>query len=401
MARIPVPCVGSTTFDPATRVHDAQARAEALSLLASNDLAAAIKAWFQLPADDTWTYHAVTAVTLPQVQHIIGLGGRNGLHAWYGSASPYASPEAGDPTPPLPPPPPRPDIDDYIRIFQSSSLTSSALKALAANAKKASLRASVAAHLASKRFIHPGATHLNIPKKKKPTASHVPPNIYLDFWEWSCRNLEWCGPCPEAEARPQQSHHVLPIFMHHFGCAVPSYESLEILRLVAAGRTVVDVGSGNGYWTFMLRLHGLPSVVPIDNAQSEWRASWVSDTVISDGAKWLAQPQNAYGADMVLLMVYPVVGGGLAGGVEGSFTRQLVKAFKGDTLAVVGTQNRNGYTSFSDMTFDEYMDREQPAWTKVVQIPLPSFAGKDEALYVYQRGDRAAKLAATPGTSPA
>lgn len=388
-----MPCVGSPTFDPATRVHDAQARTEALSLLANHDLAAAVKAWFQLPADDTWTYHAITAVTLPQVQHIIGLGGRNGLHAW------YASPDGPDPTAPLPPPP-QPDIDDYIRIFRPSTLTSSALKALGANARKASIRSSVAAHLAAKRFIHPGAAHLNIPKKK-PAAKDVPPNIYLDFWEWSCRNLEWCGPCPEAEARPQQSHHVLPIFMHHFGCAVPSYESLEVLRLVAAGRTVVDVGSGNGYWSYMLRLHGLPNVVPVDNAQSDWRASWVSDTVISDGSKWLAQPRNANGADMVLLMVYPVVGGGVAGGVQGGFTRDLVKAFKGDTLAVVGTQNRNGYTSFSDMTFDEYMHREQPSWTKVVQIPLPSFAGKDEALYVYQRGDRAAKLAATPGTSPA
>lgn len=394
MARKPVPCVGSPTFDPTTRVKDADARAEALSLLARDDLAAAIKVWFQLPGNDTWTYHAITAVTLPQVQHIIGLGGRNGLHAWYGP------PDGGDePKAPLDPPP-RPDIDDYVRVFQPSSLTSSALKALGANAKKGSIRSGVAAHLTSKRFIHPGAAHLNIPKKK-PAAKDVPPNIYFDFWEWSCRNLEWCGPGPESEARPQMSHHVLPIFMHHFGCAVPSYEGLEVLRLVAAGRTVVDVGSGNGYWTFMLRLHGLSDVVPVDNAQSDWRASWVSDTVITDGTKWLAQPKNAGGADMVLLMVYPVVGGGIAGGVEGGFTRDLMKAYKGDTVAVVGTQNRNGYTSFRDMTFDEYMSREQPAWTKVVQIPLPSFAGKDEALYVYQRGERAAKLDATAGTSAA
>lgn len=393
MARKTVPCVGSPTFDPTTRCSDADARAEALSLLAKDELAAAIKAWFQLPANDNWTYHAITAVTLPQVQHIIGLGGQNGLHAW------YSSPDGGDPKTPLDPPP-RPDVDDYIRVFQPSSLTSSALKALGANAKKGSIRSGVAAHLGSKRFIHPGAANLNIPKKK-PTAKDVPPNIYFDFWEWSCCNLEWCGPGPASEARPQQSHHVLPIFMHHFGCAVPSYESLEILRLVSAGRTVVDVGSGNGYWTFMLRLHGLADVVPVDNAQSDWRASWVSDTVVMDGTKWLAQPWNAGGADMVLLMVYPVVGGGLAGGVEGGFTRDLMKAFKGDTVAVVGTQNRNGYTSFRDMTFDEYMAREQAAWTKVVQVPLPSFAGKDEALYVYQRGERAAKLGATAEASPA
>ncbi|KUI59898.1 hypothetical protein VP1G_07118 [Cytospora mali] len=392
MAKKPVPCVGSPAFDPTTRTKDTEARTKALSLLAEDDLSGAIKAWFQLPANDTWTYHAITAVTLPQVQHIIRLGAANGLHAWYSPSSP---PNPEDPQKPLDSPPSKADVDDYIRIFQPTSLTSSALKAFGSNAKKGSVRSSVAANLTSKRFIHPGpgaaAARLNIPKKK--SMASLPPNLYLDFWEWSCRNLEWCGPCPESEARPQ-SHHVLPIFMHHFGCVVPSYESLEILRVVADGRTVVDMGSGNGYWAFMLRQHGV-AVAPVDNAQSDWRVSWVDDTTIMDGTKWLAQPKSAGGKDMVLLMVYPVVGGGVAGGVEGGFTRGLINAYKGDTVAVVGTQNRNGYTGFRDMTFDEYMEREQPEWTKVVHVPVPSFAGKDEALYVYQRGARAAKLGAS------
>ena len=65
----------------------------------------------------------------------------------------------------------------------------------------------------------------------------------------------------------------------------------------------------------------------------------------------------------------------------------LINAYAGDTIAVVGTQNRNGYTSFRDMTMDEYMDREhsEDGWKKIVQIPLPSFAGKDEALFVLPR----------------
>lgn len=252
------------------------------------------------------------------------------------------------------------------------------------NAKKGSIRLSVAAHLADKRFIHPSlAQQLTVPKKKT-----APPNPYFDFWAWSCRNLEWCGPCAESEA-VAQSHHVLPVFMHHFGCAVPSYESLEVLRLVAAGRPVADVGSGNGYWTFMLRLHGLAAVLPVDSGQSEWRANWVPDTARADGVKWLQRGENDGGRGMVLLLVYPVVGGGVAGGEEGGFTRNLVRAYKGDTVAVVGTQNRNGYTGFKDMAMDEYMEREQPEWTKIVQIPLPSFAGKDEALFIFQRGERA------------
>ncbi|ROV97175.1 hypothetical protein VPNG_08827 [Cytospora leucostoma] len=398
MAKRAAPCVGSPAFDPSTRTKDAEARSKALSLLTKDDdLSGAITTWFQLPANDTWTYHAITAVTLPQVQHIVRLGRANGLHAWYAKQQQQLQPgdnndASSRPTPANTlDPPPVPDIDDYVRIFQPTSLTSSALKAFGSNAKRGSVRASVAANLSSKRYIHPGAAQqLSVPKKK--SAASLPPNPYFDFWAWSCRSLEWCGPCPESEARPH-SHHVLPIFMHHFGCVVPSYESLEVLRAVADGRTVVDMGSGNGYWAFMLRQHGV-DVAPVDNAQSEWRVSWVDDTVIMDGARWLSQGKNAGGKDMVLLMVYPVVGGGVGGGVEGGFTRGLMDAYKGDTVAVVGTQNRNGYTSFRDMTFDEYMEREQPGWTKVVQIPVPSFAGKDEALYVYQRGERAMTLKA-------
>lgn len=379
MAKRP-PCVGSSSFDPAARLADAEARTQTLALLDQNDFAGAIKLYFQLSPADKYVYHAITAVTLPQVQHVVSLGGANGLHSWYSSLT------TTTPAAPLDPPP-KSDIDAYTTIFLPSTLTPSALKALASNAKKGSIRASVAAHLAAKRYLHPAATQLQI-GKKKPTAKDVPPNPYFDFWEWSCRNLEWCGPCPEAEKRPQ-SHHVLPVLMHHFGCAVPSYESLEILRIVADGRAVVDMGSGNGYWAFMLRQHGV-DVRPVDNAQSEWRANWVSDTTITDGSKWLTK--NAAGKELVLLMVYPVVGGGAGGGVEGGFTRDLMKAYQGDTVAVVGTQNRNGYTSFREMTFDEYVEREQPEWTKVVQIPVPSFAGKDEALYIYQRGARAERL---------
>ena len=279
-------------------------------------------------------------------------------------------------------PPPQPDIEAYISIFTSSTATGSALKNFGTNAKKGSIRAEVAARLNDKRFIHPAlSSKLTIPKAKSPPSQ----NPYFDFWAWSCRNLEWCGPCAMSD-RVATSHHVLPILMHHFGCATPSHESLEVLRLLADGRPVADVGSGNGYWSFLLRCYGL-EVHPVDNMQSEWRVNWVDDTTVTDGVKWLRK--NAGGRDMVLLLVYPVVGGGAGGGSEGAFTRDLVKAYQGDTLAVVGTQNGNGYTGFRGMTMDQYMAREHKEWTRAVQIPLPSFAGKDEALYVFQRGERA------------
>ncbi|RGP67461.1 hypothetical protein FLONG3_8509 [Fusarium longipes] len=366
-----VHCVGSPAFDPDEAIQDVDRQKEAVDHLLKNDLYNASRVLFQLPDPDPYTYHAITSVKLAQVQSVVNLGGTNGLHVWYRNDD--ASPRD---------PPPQTDIEAYTSIFRPSTATAAVLKNLGTNAKKGSTRSEVAANLEKKRYLHPELqARLTIPKCKKPPST----NPYLDFWMWSCHSLEWCGPCLASE-RVATSHHVLPIFMHHFGCATPTHESLSILKILADGRSIADIGSGNGYWAFMLRRYGL-TVHAVDNMQSEWRVNWINDTVISDGVKWLRK--NTSGKDMVLLLVYPVVGGGIGGGTEGGFTRNLVAAFEGDTIAVVGTQNRNGYTGFKGMTMDEFMEREHKEWTMVVKVSLPSFPGKDEALYVFQRGERA------------
>ena len=162
--------------------------------------------------------------------------------------------------------------------------------------------------------------------------------------------------------------------MHHFGCVVPSHESLEIVKRVASGREVVDMGSGNGYWTYMLRRQGV-EVRAVDNLQSSWRTVWIGDTVVEEGERYLRDLGES-GKEVVLLLVYPIVGA--------EFTRKVVEAFKGRTIVVVGTQNKSGYTGFRDRTVEEWMVEERKGWVKTVQVPLPSFAGKDEALFVFE-----------------
>ncbi|MCJ1444507.1 MAG: hypothetical protein MMC23_005009 [Stictis urceolatum] len=330
----------------------------------NNDLQAAIGNAFDLPFDDKWTYHANTAVTLPQVQSAINAGGVNNLHAW------YVSPSTQKPLSP----PPAADIEAYTELFNAKYPAANKLKALTSNAKKGSLRAEVGAYILSKRVL---LDSLVVPKKKPP-----PINPYLDFWAWSCRAIKWAGPTADS-VQVRRSHHILPIFMHHFGCVVPSYEALEVLRKVADGRPIVDMGSGNGYWTFMLRRMGL-EVVAVDNGQSAYRTRWIGDTVVKDGVEWLRARKGA--VEDVLLLVYPVTEGGVTG--------KLLAAYKGDTVCVAGTQNANGYTGFKDVQFEEYMKREYEAFEKVVQIPLPSFAGKDEAFFVFRKkGEEVAKNA--------
>ncbi|MCJ1395446.1 hypothetical protein MMC18_008332, partial [Xylographa bjoerkii] len=185
--------------------------------------------------------------------------------------------------------------------------------------------------------------------------------------------LEWAGPTKDT-VNVKTSHHVLPVFMHHFGCVVPSYESLEVIKQISQKRTVVDLGSGNGYWAYMLRRIGV-TVQAVDNLQSVWRTQWIGDTIVKNGDVYLQEENGCENA--VLLLVYPVVGS--------DFTAKVIGAYKGATICVAGTQNRNGYTAFKDRTIDEYMKAERKGFQKTLQIPLPSFAGKDEALFVFER----------------
>lgn len=54
-------------------------------LLKNDDLLGASRMLFKLPNDDDYIYHATASVSLAQVQHIVQLGGINGLHNWYKS----------------------------------------------------------------------------------------------------------------------------------------------------------------------------------------------------------------------------------------------------------------------------------------------------------------------------
>jgi len=257
------------------------------------------------------------------------------------------------------------DIEAYTSVFASTTSTTKALIDLEKNAKKNSIRASVAAYLTSRRQLPPS---FKIPKLKSP---HT--NPYYDYWRWSCQQLEWAGP-DAGTVRIHQSHHLLPVFFHHFSCVCPSYESLEIIKQVSTTKPVIEIGSGNGYWAFSLRRLGV-QVQAVDNLESKWRTTWISDTIVADGVAYLQKKRGGKGA--VLLMVYPVARSGL--------TARVLEAYRGDVVCVVGTQNRSGYTGFKDNTIEEYMAEKMSGFEKSVQVALPSFAGKDDALFVFEK----------------
>lgn len=357
---------GSSTFQP-EQLFESQALSESTrGHLLKNDFRSAITTAFQLPPNDDYIYHATASVTLAQVQTAIDAGSAHGLHDWYldEQRQPVGHP-------------PSADISAYISLFDPSKAAANALKGFAANAKKDSLRAAVAQYLQSKRYV--ASSTPNPPKLK---SAHA--NPYIDFLSYTVTTLESCGPSPNSHLL-KASHHVLPVLMHHFSCVCPTYEALALIAHFARPRSkgqpskaVLDVGSGNGYWTHMLRRSpfGL-SVMPIDNMQSRWRTTWVSDTLITDAVQFLKKRPATTQKDDVLLMVYPIT--------ANDFTASAIKEFKGDVVCVAGTQNGSGYTGFKGEMVDDWFKRERPDWEMVVRVPLMSFPGKDDALFVFTR----------------
>jgi hypothetical protein len=275
------------------------------------------------------------------------------------------------------------EITLYTSLFDPSLNLRKALNGFKAG-KASSLRSQISTHLDSKFF---NTTNGLLPNTKT-GRTHV--NPYYSLWSYSNHELEWAGPIPTT-THTKISHHILPIFYHHFGCVVPSYSALHVIaKLAQPARPskedvlpILDIGSGNGYWTYMLRkfpidhISGGKQLVvrPIDNQLSEYRVAWVKDTIKSDGCEYLKR--NANGKGCVLLLVYPQA--------TGDFTGPLLQAFEGDTIVVAGTQNGNGFTAFQDMVVDEWVEKNLGTFELVLRMPLPSFAGKDEALFVFRR----------------
>lgn len=333
--------------------------------LGNDEIRLAIIAAFELAPDDAFQYWAHMPVTLGEMQHVVNMGDVKGLHHWYNSDSPVKTNDS--PTQPYAKPS-RKDTDAYISVFNPALSAANALRALEEEGKSASIRRHAGAYLRAKRDLDS-----DVSKVSKNKQAHWNPG--LTFWAWYCRNAEWAGPVPETGLR-SVNHPVLPVLMHHFGCVVPTWESIELLRAVTSkGRkTIHEIGSGNGYWAYLLRQAGL-EVQAVDNGQSVFRTNWIGDTINMDALKYLASAKGA--PDGVLLMVYPVV--------SGEFTRKVLAAYQGNDIVVAGTQNGNGYTGFKDKTMDAYVADEMPGWTKTAQIALPSYPGKDEALFVFVR----------------
>ncbi|KAF4635417.1 hypothetical protein G7Y89_g2679 [Cudoniella acicularis] len=318
--------------------------------IVENDFTKTIAQTFDLPPDDSYVYRAESfGMKLLEIEEKIESGGMNDRSRGprYQKADEPASPS-------------RPlglhvtyhlimgcdasaDIDAYTSLFLPTTDTSKALKPFSSNAKKNNPRMRVTEYLEKRRIASP----FKILKSK----THL--NPYLDLWALSCHLVEFTGPLDD-----------------------PGYESPASAKLVgeSAAEGVIDMASGNGYWTYILRRMKI-DVLVVDNMTSEYRTMWILDTVKGDGVEYLKKSSGGKGR--VLLMIYMIT--------AGTFTKRILKVYQGNVIVMVGTQNRNRYTGFSHCTMEKYFNREMKEWELVCRIAMLSFAGKDEALYAWKR----------------
>jgi hypothetical protein len=140
---------------------------------------------------------------------------------------------------------------------------------------------------------------------------------------------------------------------------------------------VVELGSGGGYWAYMLRRYYGVTVVAVDSMASVFRTTWISDTIVYDGLAFISNPPASLVKDIpdfsintaILLLVYPQA--------SGNFTKSVLDAFDGSAVVVAGTQSGNGFTGFPrGETVENWMAENKTEFELAARIPLPSFAGK-------------------------
>ncbi|KAH6710599.1 hypothetical protein BKA61DRAFT_645047 [Leptodontidium sp. MPI-SDFR-AT-0119] len=309
--------------------------------LIDNDFSKTITTTFGIPEQDNYVYRAEAfATALGQIQEKVDSGELKYKYQSHGQQIQVSES----------------DINAYTSIFSSNTDSSKALTAFLSNAKKGSPREIVAKYLQSRR-----TCPFKIPKSK----THI--NPYYDMWALSCRETAFLGPSPDPSyahpANAKHTHPILPVFYHHFGCVVPSYEALQIISQLVADSGV----DGELIWPL--------NVTAVGNMASKYRTRWIENTVKADGVEYLKK--NGGGKGRVLLMVYMVT--------ASSFTKRVLREYRGDAIVMVGTQNANRYTDFADCTMEEYFEKEMPNWVLVCVVPMPSFAGKDEGMLVWRR----------------
>ena len=183
-------------------------------------------------------------------------------------------------------------------------------------------------------------------------------------------------------SRPQQGG--APVFdaMHRpelarrYAWAIPNDEAIHAIAEVAAGRGIVEVGAGTGYWAALLMQAGV-DVIATDVAPPEPDGGKEHNVWHAEAETWVevhrvdAVEAAANCGDRVLFLCWPPQINEMAA--------DAVRAYTGDTVVYVGEWT-NGVTATP--AFRELIDAD---WELVRTVEIPVWWGRDDMVRVFTR----------------
>ena len=198
-----------------------------------------------------------------------------------------------------------------------------------------------------------------------------------------------------------------------FAWGVPTAEAIEVIRQVAGVSGVVEIGAGTGYWTHILRLHGVPVTAydlhPCDGADTNGHhASSAEGTnpppfasVRTGGADAAAAHPSAS-----LLLCWPPredAPGEVREDVS-TMAVEALRAYRGDVVLYVGespatTAGPRSSRERAGATAGPAFHRALLAdWIPHQEVILPRWPGASDSLTIWRRKERAerASASATP-----
>ncbi|MGN2640216.1 hypothetical protein ACTD5D_29425 [Nocardia takedensis] len=188
-----------------------------------------------------------------------------------------------------------------------------------------------------------------------------PAAIDNPYWRF-LRLMPRGGVDPAQQWAVEFSDSVRDLLVRTYAWSIPSPSDLAWLLGVLAGRGVLEIGAGSGYWAWQLRQAGV-DVVAVDDKRGHWDHLW-TEVPFGNSADAFEHAERA------LMLIRPP---------HGSTTAQTALDFyDGDLLIFSGDETAAGGRIFEN-TLAEH-------WTEIGAAPHhPSYAGIRCGLRAFRR----------------
>ncbi len=172
-------------------------------------------------------------------------------------------------------------------------------------------------------------------------------------------------------------------FVDNFSWAVPSVKAIEEICKFADGKLILEVGAGNCFWAFLIRLNG-QRIVASDNFSSHGATksrSFIPEMFPMDGVEAIQKIQSN-----VLFICWP--------GFEDPMAANCLRAFTGNKFIYIG-EGRDGCTAD-----DGFFDLLEQDWNKVGHVDIPTWFGIHDSLSFYERKENPTPTPKEPVEEP-